>query len=451
MLGGTPAYARKLGGGFAVIGPMEETVRGFDRGIGRMNANLARIGASGKAIADSADVTVFTNVEPFRAELLAGMQQMQQQAAMMAAMAGGGQDVSGPMNAVMDLVRGYVNDARVGIAGLSYSDAGFTLDWGVQFEDGSDSATLMNHAGDADALISRLPKGDYYMAYAVDGRGEGFKALMSHFKDMYEAMPESAQAPWQGAWSRQIESTTGFAGVMGTSPAMMQTGLLANSTSYVRTANAEAYVSATAETVKNSDGQSYSGMNLATTYTPGAETIAGVKVDTYGVKMSLDPDAQQGGMGMGGPQQMIQMMFGPALGPNGYIAKVDGGVVQTMSTNKALAESAINAAKNADGLGTDARLKSVAARLPEGRSFEGYLAVDQVMNTAGPMLMMFGVLDKFEPVDGLEPVGMGASTIGGGAHARIFVPIDVVKKAMEMVPQDAAQPAQEEGDDEIEF
>lgn len=453
MLGGTPAFARQLDGGYALIGPAEDPVREFHAGSGRMNANLARIGASGKAIADSADVTLFANVEPFRQTMLEGMQQMKQQAAMMAAMAGGGQDVSGPMNALMEMVTGYVEDARVGIAGLSYADAGFTLDWGVQFNDGSDSAKMMDHRGDAATMISRLPKGDYYMAYAVDGRGPGFKSLMSHFKDMYASMPESAQAPWQGAWSRQIESTTGLAGVIGASPAMMQTGLLANSTSYVRTTDTNAYVSATAQAVKDSDGQSYSGMNLASTYAADADTIAGVKVDSYGVKMSLDADAQGGGMGMmGSPQQMIQMMFGPSLGPNGYIAKLDGGVVQTMSKNKVLAESAINAAKNADGLGTDDRVKSVAAHLPEGRSFEAYIAVDQVMNTAGPVAMMFGMLDKFEPVAGLEPVGMGATTIGGGGHARVFIPIDVVKKVMEMVPQDSGEtePA-EEGDDEIEF
>lgn len=453
QLGGTPAFARELGGGFALVGPMDGMVRGFEAGNGRLESHLARMGASGKAIADSADVTVFTTVEPFRAELMQGMQQAQQQAAMMAAMAGGGQDMAAPMNAMMELVRGYVEDARVGIAGVSYDEGGFTLDWGVQFEDGSDSAKAMDHAGDSGSLISHLPAGDYYAAYALDTRGEGFQTLMGHLKEMYSAMPDAQQAPWQGAWSTQMEKTTGLAGVVGASPAIMQTGLLANSVNYVRTSDPASYVAMTAESLKDSDGKSYSGMNLATTYQPSADTIAGVPVDAYGVKMSLDPDAApQGGMGMGGPQQMIQMMFGPSLGPSGYIAQLDGAVVQTMSKNKQLAERAIAAGKSGGGLGADDRVKGVAARLPEGRVFEGYLAADQVMNTAGPMLMMFGVLDTFEPIDGLEPVGLGASTIGGGGHARVFIPTSVVKKAFEMVPEDAGQPGfEEEGDDELEF
>ncbi len=435
--GGNPAFARRAGEGFAVVGGTPESVAAFQADAGNMRAHGQRLGHSGRAIADSADIAVIANVAPARQMMLDGLQDVQQQMLMFAAMGAQGQDVATPINGMMEMVRGYVNDAQTGTMGLSYDEGGFTLDWGVQFEEGSSSAQQLDLEGDAGSMFSRVPGGDYYLAYSMDLRSRAFADIAAKFQEMGEAMGEGAATamPGQPEFADIMKHASGTAGVLGASPAMMQTGLLANMVSYVRTDDAGAYADMLAESVNGANGQNMQGMSFETSYGADAKTVDGVAVDTYGVKMSIDQGAGGGMGGMGSPQQMIGMMFGPSMGPNGHVARLDGGLVQTMSQNEDLLARSIDAAKNGNGLGADERVSAASGRMPEGSMAQVLIAYNQLANTVGPMAMMFGAIEGFEPVGPMDPVAMGIGTQDGGVHFRMFVPGPVITSAMSMIPE----------------
>ncbi len=434
--GGEPAYAKRVGEGFALVGPSAGAVSSFQANAGNMRAHGERLGHSGRSIADSADIAFIANVAPAREMMLDGLAQAQQQMMFFAAMGAQGQDVATPINGMMEMIRGYVNDAQTGAMGLSYDEGGFTIDWGVQFEEGSESAKLLDVKGDAGSMLSRVPGGDYYLAYAMDLRSPALASVASKFQEISSAMEgASSSIPGQPELADIMERATGTAGVLGASPAMMQTGLLANMVSYVRTDDADAYAGMLADSVKASDGQSAQGMSFATSYGANAKTVSGVPVDTYSVKMSIDQAAGGGMGGMGNPQQMVGMMFGPSMGPNGHIAKLDNAVVQTLSSNEALLTRSIEAAKTGNGLGADARVKAVSDRMPEGSMGQLFIAYNQLANTVGPMAMMFGAIEGFEPVEPMDPVAMGLGTQDGGLHFRMFLPGPVITSAVSFMPE----------------
>ncbi|MEQ8769355.1 MAG: hypothetical protein RIB60_02480 [Phycisphaerales bacterium] len=449
--GGNPAFARRAGDGYAVVGATAESVAAFRADAGNMPAHGQRLGHAGRTIADSADIAIIANVAPARQMMLDGLQDAQQQMLMFAAMGAQGQDVATPINSMMELVRAYIADAQTSTMGLSYDEGGFTLDWGVQFEEGSASAAQLQTSGDAASMLSRVPGGEYYLAYALDLRSPALADIAGKLEQMNAAMGDAPGAmPGQPQLGDVMKLASGTAGVLGASPAMMQTGLLANMVSYVRTEDAGAYADMLEASVIDANGQNMQGLSFQTTFGENAKTVGGVQVDTYGVKMSMDQAAAGGMGGMGSPQQMIGMMFGPSMGPNGHIAKLDGGVVQTMSPNETLLARSIDAAKNGNGLGADGRVLAASNRMPEGSMAQVLIAYNQLANTVGPMAMMFGAIDGFEPINAMDPVALGLGTQDGGVHARIFVPGPVVSSAMSFIPEQEDPFADDGWDDDTD-
>jgi len=171
-------------------------------------------------------------------------------------------------------------------------------------------------------------------------------------------------------------------------------------------------------------------------------------VDVSRFAMTMQPDGSGDGAAFGPAQMIMPMLFGPQGGPNGFIAAVDGAVVQTLSQNTPLMEKAISAVRNGGGLGTSDSVKMVAGRLPSNRIFEFYLSIDQVMNTVGPMAATFGALPGFERLDAMAPVGIGASIGDGGLVNRIHIPNEVIGWIVEFSQQ--MQADEFEGEDEFE-
>ncbi len=96
----------------------------------------------------------------------------------------------------------------------------------------------------------------------------------------------------------------------------------------------------------------------------GEKEVAGVKVDSFEARMAPDPTSP-----LAGP--MGPMLWGPSGGPSGYIAKVDGGVLMTLSKNSTLMGSALASAKGEKSLGQEKVLSQVSGMLPKGRVAEG--------------------------------------------------------------------------------
>ena len=99
-----------------------------------------------------------------------------------------------------------------------------------------------------------------------------------------------------------VEGMSGASGMIGTSPAALGgAGLLSKQITYTRAADADAAVKAMADSLKQMDGQAMMGMKYATTYEAGSAEVAGMTVDSYSVKTSMD----MGGGGDANPMAMI--------------------------------------------------------------------------------------------------------------------------------------------------
>tara|TARA_R110000782_G_scaffold102483_2_gene189478 strand:- start:857 stop:2617 length:1761 start_codon:yes stop_codon:yes gene_type:complete len=443
-------FARDLGGGHVAVSDNADAVRAFDATKGRLKDHTARVGGAGGRLVSGSEVSIIANADALRPMLDAGLAGMREQGQMVALM--GGEQAAVSFNSLTSLVTAAVRDLNAGVLGLTITDAGMTYDMAMQFKPDSESAAYFAAKGSTAGLLEKLPSQRYMFAAALDTSAPTFAKIAQGVEAWTNALPEEMRQ--QASNFGQVSLTdlsrlsTGTSFVMGTPPGLMGGGLFSNTTQYIRSADPTAYTVAVVESLNTANGQSAQGVTLSTSVTPKAITVDDTAMTAYGVTMQMDPQAMGGGMGMGAvdPTMVTQMIFGPTGGPAGYIATVDGGVVQTLSQGPDLTRRAVAAAKAGAGLGTDERVKRVGANLQEGRFAEIYIGVDEIMNTVGPTLMMFGALPDFQPMDAIDPIGLSLAADSGGFAGRIHLPMSAIKAISTFIPAGAGAPAG--GDDQ---
>jgi len=89
------------------------------------------------------------------------------------------------------------------------------------------------------------------------------------------------------------------------------------------------------------------------------------------------------------------------------------------------------AGKGGPSMLADQNLTTVAGKLHQNRFAEAYVSADQLFNAFGPFAQMLGMIDAFEPLPAMKPVGLSARGDGGGVLLRVFVPGDVIGFAAE--------------------
>lgn len=446
---GQQVHIRDLGG-FAIIGPERGLVSSFDGAKGRMQAHRARLGATGSRLADRTDAMIVANIEALAPALKEGMGQMEQQAQFLAMM-GGGAAVTEGFGLVKMVADNFVRDASVGLVGFDISAAGIAVDLAAQFKDESELAGFFAEEGDSGELMSRLPRMDFLMAGAFDSSNPGVKQIMQNLTEFNKQIQAAAaeqmggEVPTMGF--EAFETATGFTGAIGTAPAMGGGGLFANSIAYYALPDPE---EAKAELMKGmtaANGTSAAGLKYTTTYQKGAQEIAGLTADTYGVQTQIDPTQQGGGGGMGmmaDPAMIQQMMFGFTGGPNGFVVQDNDGLYMTASKNSQLVTRAVGASKGDAPRINDAEgFKKTRSRLFDNPTAEIYIAADQIANTVGPFAVMMGAVEQFEPAPAMAPLGMAVHTGDGGMTLRTFVPGELIGFLAKFAPQDG-------GDWEIE-
>ncbi len=430
---GNEVRARNLGNGFALLSDDETLVSGFDAGAGRLAAHTARLGVNGGRVADVADITIIADVpllEPMlRKGMDAGRQQAQAQAQML-----GGVDLVGMGGALQEAV---LRDARVGVVGLSVTDVGLAMDFGVQFKEGSESAKYFAKQGTSDALISRLPAVNYYAAWAMDLSAPGIRELGEKLRAATPRVPGHEE---DGVGMGHLfRNSTGVSGVIGANPGLMMTGIMANTVIYARTENANGLMDEFRQTLEAANGSTVGGTSYNTEFTPASKTIGGVPVSAYAVNMDVALPADNGaagGVGFGPDPQMIsQAMFGAAgKGPRGYVAATEHGLVHTFSRSETFMSKALESAGGGAGLPSNAMMQRVSPLLPEGRTFEGYFALDQVGQTVAPFMLMMGMADQVPNFDAMPPIALGVTTDAGGMRIRLVMPNEVVKTVYGLAP-----------------
>jgi hypothetical protein len=428
---GNPLHMRDLGD-FTVVSNEKDAVMAFEAGD-FLAAHGKALGESGDAALGGSDLMLVGNIGALDAvigEMISGMEQQVNFLAMM----GGGEQVTQMFGTVKSAMETLRKDGSVGMISFDAAGDGVALDVGVSFKGGTDSAKTFSAPSDSGALLGALPNDNFLVAYSIDSSAEGLRSLMTPMIEM-----QAAQGGMDmGGMASMMEHSTGMSGMIGTSPAALGgAGLLSKQITYARAADPAKAIAAMGESLKEMNGQAMMGMKYATSFEADGGEVAGVKVGTYSVKTSMDGGGA-GGSPMGmmmDPAMINSMLFGMSGGPSGYVAAVDGGYYTTMSKNSELLSAAIEAGKGGEGLGGSAMLGKVQAKLHEGRFAESYVAIDQFINTFGPFAQMMGMVDAFQPLEAMPPLGTSAVATGGGLRGRVYMPADTLGTLLEFASQ----------------
>jgi len=415
---GEPAFAKDIGGGFAALSPNRGLVEGFAGKGGNSKAHESLMGPVGRAIAESNSSFIVANMQTLAPKIREGYQKAKEQMDDARAMMGGGGGAN-PLAAADEVMESFLRDATSGVIGFNASEAGIKFEFGSQFKEGSEFASYFGAKGSASSLISTLPTQPFLFSVAFDSSSPGLRTLMKKFV----AQAEKADGGMMAGLNplAMMEKFDGMAFSMGASPALMG-GMFLNTTAYVKTSDPAGYVKSVKEIFTGLNGKSVEGVTYQTTFESGGGKVGGKAVDTWGMRMQIDPNnpaAQQLG-------QMQMMLFGPT-GLSGYIAQTDGGVVMTYAKNSDLMTKALDAAKAKNGLNSDAGVKSVSDQFPAGRSFEAYIGVHSILETAlGFAGMMGAAPPDFQLPDNLPPIGISGTTADGGVRMTAFMPTKVM-------------------------
>jgi len=433
-----PAFAKDLGGGYAAIAHDKPLLEGFEGEGGHKAEHAKMFGAGGGRTADTADVLIIANIPMLQAQLTKGVAEMKERGEMMAMMAGpAAAQAAGPLKLAQVVSESFIRDAQVGIMGLGLGEQGLWIDLSAQFKEGSEIAGFFDAKGKASKLVSRLPNVPFLFAGAFDLSAPGLKKIARNIgaiqAEAADAAAKSSGAeapPTAGgitAMLNDVDNIDGASFVVGASPGGIMGGVFANTSYYIATKNPEKYIASARESMIKADGTAAGGITFKNEYKASSEEIGGVKVDTWSMKMNMDPNDPNAAQ-----MQMVQgMIFGPG-GMSGYTAPVDGGVVMTMSQNRPLMTVALESARTGEkGLTQDSLLTDAQAKLPEGRAFEFFLGTKSIMDTIGGLMQMMGGGQAFPIPAKLSPIAVGGTTDGGGVQLRTYIPTDVLQAMAE--------------------
>ncbi|MBC7834227.1 MAG: hypothetical protein H7Y88_03890 [Phycisphaerales bacterium] len=419
-LDGNPAFVKSAGDGYAVVGADRALVASFVSRPGNLKAHEAALGKTLNSIADESDVVFLANLAVLRPVIAEGMKGAFSKMADQMAMMGGA--AAPDMEAVEDQLGKFLDQSKMAAIGARAEGAGVSLDFGASFIEGSELAKTFSTSGDTASLIKKLPMQPYFMLVAMDLSSPGLKGFMKQMASLSKA-PGAEKAP--EIFMSQIDAMDGQAVSVGFAPGlMMGSGLFINTVAYVKTKDPAGFINGVKSSMQSVNGMAMQGMSFEGKFTPEATKVSDVSVDAWEMKITPPEDNPMAG-------QMMMMMYGAAGGPTGYLAKADGGVIQTFSKNSMLMAAALDAAKGKNTMEGDATVAQVAERLPKGRVFEGYLGVKSLMDMVGPMMAMMGGPQMQVP-ENLPPIGMGLGASDGSARFGLFVPAQVIKTAADI-------------------
>lgn len=431
-------YARDIGHGFALLGDNADALRAFNMSDGNMKAHAKRLGGAGNRLVGGAEVSIIMNANSMRPYLDAAQEGMNEQGQNIGMM--GGDQAAQGFDAFSSFLGTAMDDLQTGALGLSVTDSGMSYDMAMQFTEGSDSAANFAKGGNTKGLTNHLPSGPYMFAMSLDTSSPAIQRFAVAFEEMAANLPDEMKGQMgmgQLSLKDLSELTEGVAFVMGSTPGLMGGGLFANTTQYIKTSRPAKYRQAMLSMMEDMDGSSNQGMSIDTNVSPDAISIDGTSLTSYGMTFQMDPDAMGGGMMPMDPSMVMGMVFGPSGGPAGYIGEVKNGVIQTLTQGPSLTKRALAAATSGEGLGTGERISRVADALHADRAAEIYVGVDEILNAVGPMLMMFGAIPDFEPMNAMDPIALGMTFDNGGLVGRVHVPMTTFETLLTLVPDEA--------------
>lgn len=434
-MGNDPIYFRDIGGGYAAMSNNTKVLGSFTPASHTMEQAQAMLGTAGSRAAEANDVMVYLNLDSVRPMLEESFGDLEEQGDMLEMMMG--EQAAQGFDTFMHAYKTAVADGHAVVGGISFdAQTGFAMDFGLQFSEGSDSAAMFNNNGNAGAYFNRVPEMDFFYAQAFDLRGSGIQNMMSEYMGMVNDMDTTGMFGGMDL-EKLMKQFHGGAQILGTSSPMGMSGMLANTVMYTEGGDPQSTIESMREMYSSMNKMNADGVNVTANFSDQTEEVNGIEAYAHSMKIDIDA-AGMGGGGFGAPDpaMMMQMMYGPSGGPSGYAAKAGEGMVYTFSKDAELLSKAYNAANGKNTMMKNAGIASAAALLPDNRVMEAYVGVDHILNTVGPILMMFGIVPEFEPIDGLTPIAMGATADGGGVMLRTVLPLETIQNVMEMIPED---------------
>lgn len=443
-----PIYFRDLGSGYAAMSNNPVIVSAFSPASHTIEQAQKMVGTAGNRVLASNDVMMYLNLDSMRPMLSDYENELEEQGEMIEMM--GGEQAAQSFEAMIELYETAVQDGQAFVAGLSFDkDLGLAFDLGLQFKEGSESAALLMNDGDAGAYLNKIPDMDFFYAQAFDLSGQGIQRMLKDYGQMMQGFDTTGALGGMDL-SKLMSQFSGGAQIIGASDVMMMNGLLANSVVYTEGNDGPSTIETMQKLYKTLGNMDTPGVDISGAFSDEPTMVSGIKAYTHEMTFDIDGQAMGGGGGFGAPDpaMMMQVIYGPSRGPAGYAAQAGDGMIFTFSKDADLLTKAYNAANGKGTMMANKSIASAAKMLPDNRVMEAYIGIDHLLNTAGPMLMMFGVIPEFEPMDGLTPLAFGATADGGGVMLRSVLPMNTIQAVMEMVPEDALQMMGDGGDDD---
>ncbi len=437
---GDPGFAKDIGGGYAAIGNKKEILEKFEGKGGNAKAHSEMIGKVGNTIGEKADLLVIANIPAIEPMAKPMMEQAMANAMNEGPLAMMGGDMN--LDGIKVVMTTFLEQTNGAVMALDIEPSGVAIDLSAQFKQGSFLAGAFSKAGASSSLIGKLPNQPFLLNFALDTSQPAWKEIA---KNMMGGMAggDEQQASMLAA---NIAGADGISGSVGFSPAaMFGGGLLVNTTSFIKTAKPAEFIAGAQKSLEGLNGKNVQGAAYTTSFAKAGAKVNNVDVDVWEMKITPGDENPMAG-------QASMMMFGPNGGPAGFMAPVEGGVVQTYAKNQLLMGAAMDAAsKGTNSMNDDAMTKQVAERLPAGRMGEVYVGIKSIMESVKPMLAMMGGPAEFDIPEQLPPVGIAMGSGGEASHIAVFVPMPVIKtiggavKAMNQPPAGAAPGAPQPG------
>jgi hypothetical protein len=434
--GGEPGYVAKWGN-YAALSPSKALV-----GKAPSGAAMKIPGASSSKEFGARDMVVYANFDRLRAKALPQLQQHRDE--ILAKVEQGvtrdektakyAPVFKALVSQFLNVAEGFLRDANGATFSINFGNEGINLAVMAEFNKGSYGGNLVSGAKNTnEPLLGGLPTGKYlFFGGSANGNPEMTAKALDDFtapilKEVLALGPEMKPAQdYVDALRQYIKATqkTSFGvveptGQLGQDPLIQFVTVATGDAAAMKTAQQK--MATTQEQMMKAFGMPADAykMNL----TPAAKTVDGVAFDQVSTTMNAnanDPMAQQ-------QQQVMAFMYGPQ-GMNMYQGVVNNNMLTTSGVPESVMSAAIAAVKSNDApLAKLAGVKSVAANLPQSRTGEAYIPVDEIVTTGLNYAKQFGAGVNLQLPPDLPPIGVTGSTEGTAFRVDAYVPSTLVQ------------------------
>jgi len=433
--GGEDVYLAQWGN-FAAVSPAKEVLAKKPTGV-KLQGAIAKE-------ADANDLIVYANMNSIRPLVLPhikdGRQMLMAQVDDAMNNIGDAGKKFAPVvralvNQIANVTEGFLNDSTGVTLGFSLGDAGVTSTLLADFKPDSYAGKLVAQQKNTNQpLTTGLPDRTYF---AFGGTVQDPQVATRVFSDFLDPITKELANIPEGksintaveAFKKTIGATTGnsMGWVAPSAPgqeSLFQQIVVMHGDAAAIQAGERQMMQSMADLMKMVPQQQ--GMSSSFEMKQGAKNVAGVSLDAYEQKFNLDDKNPQAAQ----LKQIMSMIYGPngqsgvmgQVGPKTFIV-VQGGTDQLIS-------DAIGAAKGnaAPGGAAAQSVKSVASHLPQNRTAEFYVEVDNIVNTG----LKFAKANGFAPGNlklqgDLPPIGAACASEQNAVRVDGFIPLDLVK------------------------